>query len=132
MSTRIMETKVTMRMQEATGTITLEFDDVLTVNQDEELYIENDRAIVRRIKYGIYDVQDNCWLGTSEEGTGPKTFDIKTLAKVASMIAAKRLGIPYTRLEVRPVYQGGAWSIKDELPTRMSTAKALRKLEDGL
>lgn len=83
------------------------------------------------MKLGIYDIQDDCWLGVNDKGTGPKTFDDPELAEVAREVACKQLGWPYSRLVIQPFVEAVLVE-KDEVPTKMTTAKALRKLEEGL
>lgn len=85
--------------------------------------------------YGIYDTQDDCWLGENETGTGPKTFDDPKVARLAAEIAAIQLGLPRGekagRIVVRP-YDGSGTVLKDEVPTKDTPLNVLRKLERGV
>lgn len=83
------------------------------------------------MKYGIMDLQDKVWIGENDEGTGPKTFDDPQLAEIARLVAVRRLGWSYSRLKVREMPET-TFKKKDEVPTIMSTERALKKLEEGL
>ncbi len=84
------------------------------------------------MKLGLYDLTDHCWLGMNEDGTGPKTFTDSDLAEVAREVACKRLGWPFQRVVVKPFPAAEVLRKKDEVPTRMTTERAIQKLEDGL
>lgn len=83
------------------------------------------------MRYGLYDLQDHCWVGSNDEETGPKTFEDPQLAEVAREVVCRRLRWPYARVQVRPC-EDTVFTKKDEVPAHMSTARALRKLEAGL
>lgn len=83
------------------------------------------------MKYGIMDLQDKVWIGENAEGNGPKTFDDPKLAEIARLVACRRLGWSYARLKVREMSET-AFTKKDEVPTIMSTKRALKELEEGL
>ena len=90
------------------------------------------------VKYGIYDTQDNCWLG---DENGPKLFDRehelvkrglpqRTAAQIAAQMTAVQLGYPQTRL-VALEFKTQELVLKDSVDTKMTAVEALRKLENG-
>jgi hypothetical protein len=79
------------------------------------------------MKYGVFDTQDNCWLG---DDRGPKLFDVLIVARVSAQVTATQLGWSSTRLEGR-AYDDSGNVLKDEVQTKMTPAQALRKIERG-
>lgn len=79
-----------------------------------------------RIRWGVWDTKDECWVGGED---GPKLFDYPDIARVAAQILGVQMGWPPKRAQSR-MYDGHG-AKKDELPMPMTTAAALRKVEDG-
>lgn len=80
-------------------------------------------------QWGVYDIQDNCWIGND---AGPKVFDDFTVARIAAEVCADQLGYElHGRLEARE-YVSGNVRLRDEIPTKRSPLKALQRIEDGL
>jgi hypothetical protein len=88
--------------------------------------------------YGIYDTQDDCWLG---DDNGPRLYDRviseklngmpqQLAARIAAQMTAVQLGYPQTRLIAR-VYDGSGTKLRDSVDTKMTAVEALRKLENG-
>jgi len=103
-----------------------------TVNNFDDLAAQSD------VSYGIYDTQDNCWIGNE---TGPRVFTREDSAKLNGMpqvLAAKiaaqiwgvQLGYVAGRLRER-VFDEKDLQMKDEVPTKMDGLEALKKLESG-
>lgn len=81
--------------------------------------------------YGIYDSEDNCWLGVNATNDGPKTFEDKMLARCAAEIASIQLGYMPNRLKERLYNTPVSLRFKDEISTKMSPLEALQRKEDG-
>ena len=92
----------------------------------------------QRPGYGMYDTQDNCWLG---DDTGPKVFTIedsakanglphRLLAQIAAQMVEVQLGYTPGRVEVRE-FNTPNLRLRDQVQTRMTPLEALIKLENG-
>ena len=90
------------------------------------------------MSWGVYDTQDECWLGDSN---GPKLFDdvimkgkkaipANELARIAAQLACVQMRWPPTRVVARE-YDGSGTQQKDTVKTAMTPEKALRKAERG-
>ena len=82
------------------------------------------------VLWGVWDTQDQCWLGTNAAGTGPKVFDYLDVARVAAQLVGVQMGWPPKRTEARR-YDGSGTKLKDELAMKMGTREALKKVQDG-
>lgn len=78
------------------------------------------------IKYGLHDGVLDLWLG---DAAGPYIYTDKDLARLAAMIATKRLGNG-ARITALPIVEG-PHRLRDEVTPKMSGAEALRRLEKG-
>jgi hypothetical protein len=77
------------------------------------------------IQYGLYDTEDDVWMG---DDNGPKTFTDFMHARVASeVVDVRRPG----RTKARE-YDPAPKRLRDEVPTKMTTEEALRRMENGL
>lgn len=104
-----------------------------SVNDFEHLENAQDTA------YGIYDTQDNCWLG---DETGPKLFTREhelvklgmprqLAARIAAQMTAVQLGYTPGRLQAVE-FKGQDLVHKDSVDTKMTALAALKILEtDG-
>ena len=90
------------------------------------------------VEYGIYDTQDNCWLG---DETGPRLFTIEDskkangmphqlMARIAAQMTEVQLGYAMGRLRALE-FNKSDLVLKDEVPTKMTALEALVKLENG-
>ena len=90
------------------------------------------------VSYGIYDTQDECWIG---DDAGPRVFTRadsiemngmpqETIAKLAAQMAGVQLGYVPGRLQPREFHEKEL-HLRDEIPTKMSAIEALTKLESG-
>src|SRR5271163_2391180 len=106
--------------------------DGFTVNNFDHLAQQSD------VSYGIYDTQDNCWIG---DDTGPKLFSRESsaeangmpqelMARIAAQMIGVQLGYALGRLQC-VVFKGEELQMKDEVPTKMTAIEALIKLEEG-
>lgn len=78
-------------------------------------------------KFGIFDVEDKCWLG---DDAGPALYEDEVIAKIAAQVQGVRLGYGPTRLEHRP-FHGGPTKFKDSVDAKMDGLTALKKIEEG-
>jgi hypothetical protein len=106
--------------------------DGFTVNDFDHLEKASDAS------YGVYDTQENCWLG---DETGPRLFTRELskeangvpqelLARIAAQLAGVQCGYAVGRLQAR-VFNEDDLVLKDSVPTKMSAVEALTKLENG-
>lgn len=79
------------------------------------------------MKYGVYDTDDHCWIGTDQ---GPATFDDESLAMIAAQVTEVQLRWTLGRLRARP-YDGTGTKVRDELTTALTPEQALKRIEDG-
>jgi hypothetical protein len=79
--------------------------------------------------WGLYDTEDNCWMG---DGHGPKLFkpEDELLAKVAAQLIDTQLRQPPGRTRAKE-YNEIADKLKDEKRFTLSALKALERLENG-
>lgn len=75
-------------------------------------------------RWGVYDRVDRCWLGTNDEGTGPRVWDDEIIARASENIARVRLGYPACRLTVRQYDGSGTKEMPPVEPSR-SFAEAM-------
>jgi hypothetical protein len=73
--------------------------------------------------WGVFDRVDECWLGTNDEGTGPRTYADRALATVAENLLRVRFGYPARRLTVLQ-YDGSGTREKDSVEPMRSNAEA--------
>ena len=78
--------------------------------------------------WGLLDTQDNVWMGDDD---GPKTYTDYMIARVAAQMVDVQLGQHPGRTKAKE-YVGGATRLRDEVKTKMGSAEALQKMEDGL
>lgn len=94
------------------------------------------------MKYGIFDTVDNCWLG---DDRGPRLFAEGdrlpngqtvpsgmqlSLARISAQITSIQMGYSSGRLEARS-YDDSGDTLKDEVPTLMTPAEALKRAMGG-
>ena len=91
------------------------------------------------VKYGIYDTQDNCWLG---DENGPRLYDLELskkmkgmpqqlAARIAAQMTEVQLGYTPGRLRAVEFKNQDSLVLKDSVDTKMTAVAALRKLENG-
>lgn len=82
------------------------------------------------MEYGIYDTQDDCWIGSDE---GPKTYSDLTTARISAQVLEDQmfggLGMKL-RLEAREL-PDQSWGLKDELAVQRDALTSLRRIEGG-
>ena len=79
------------------------------------------------MKYGILDTQDNTWLG--DDG-GPKLFDKFWTARIAAQVWEMQcFGTDQGARFKAQEFEMGQLHKKDEIPIRMSGAKAIQRIE---
>lgn len=76
-------------------------------------------------EWGVYDTVDRVWIG--DDG-GPKIFMDPALATIAAMVVDEQLGQTPGRTRAREYVQGPL-RLRDTVPTRMGTLRALQNLE---
>jgi hypothetical protein len=104
----------------------------------EEGYVVNDMEHLEAQcpAYGLYDTQDDCWLG---DDTGPKLYThelvaklnglpLHTAARIAAQMIEVQLGYAPGRLQPREFNEENL-VLKDEVPTLMTAEEALTRLE---
>ena len=79
----------------------------------------------QRLKYGLYDQRDHCWMGNGAEAL---TYDDYTLAKTAAEAVDRRLGRIVGITQVRPI-PPDVNKLKDHLPTVMTTEQAIDAMD---
>lgn len=79
------------------------------------------------VLYGIYDTQDNCWLG---DEFGPKRFDDFMVARIAAQVYEDQtLGTDLGgRYKAKPI-PTEEFQKKDEIATKRTTLKSLQRIE---
>lgn len=80
------------------------------------------------MKLGLWDSQDNCWLGNED---GPLAYEDLELARLSQEVVRVRLRWAMGRIKVQPL-DPMATKRKDELEYKLSTEEALRRLEEGM
>lgn len=85
---------------------------------------------IQILPWGVLDTVDNCWLGTNEQGDGPRVYDDESLAMVARDLATTMLDYPEGRLEIAR-YLERATVVKDEVTFVHSFAEACDTLGLG-
>lgn len=77
--------------------------------------------------YGLYDTQDDCWIG---DDNGARTIDDHMLARaMAQIVECQMLGTDLGGRIVAREIPEGPWTIKDEIPLKKSTLKAIQTIE---
>lgn len=107
---------------------------------DETGFVVNDpeHLDAQRPSYGMYDTQDDCWLG---DDAGPKVFTIedsaranglphRVMAQIAAQMVEVQLGYTPGRVQVRE-FDVENLRLKDQVQTNMTPLEALIKLESG-
>ena len=107
---------------------------------DEQGFVVNDpeHLDAQRPGYGMYDTQDNCWLG---DETGPKVFTVedsaranglphRLMAQIAAQMVEVQLGYTPGRVQVRE-FNAPNLRLRDQVETQMTPLEALIKLESG-
>jgi hypothetical protein len=80
-------------------------------------------AVMERLAvWSIYDVQDRCWLGTSN---GPLTYQDEMFARAAVTLANMRFGTT-TRFRKVPIWETDLVK-KDEITPPLSAEEAMQK-----
>ena len=79
------------------------------------------------MKYGIYDTQDNCWMG---DDNGPLLYEDELFTRLAAQAMDKVLGWDLGRCRMK-VYDGTGDKHKDNVERVMSTLDAIKEMEDG-
>jgi hypothetical protein len=78
-------------------------------------------------RWGVLDGEDNCWLG---DDSGPRLFPDATMARISAQVLGVQLGFHPLRLKAKE-FTAPSVRLRDELPTRMGTVDALRRIEKG-
>lgn len=78
--------------------------------------------------YGVYDTEDNCWMG---DQTGPLAYEEEEMAKIAARILASRMRWPASRLKAMPM-DPEANVKRDDVVPQISAEEAMRRLEEGV
>jgi hypothetical protein len=78
------------------------------------------------MKFGIFDIKDNCWIGTED---GPLSYDVELHAKAAATILNERRGTLALRARTLPE---PPFLPKDTITPRLSAEEALRRLEQRI
>ena|ERR1700675_2775829 len=107
-------------------------EDGFTVNNFEHLEAQSD------VSYGIYDTQDNCWIGddkgpklfTREDSAKAKGMPQQVMARIAAMMAEMQLGYAPGRFQAAE-FHAQDLRLKDSVDTKMTPLEALIKLENG-
>jgi hypothetical protein len=92
----------------------------------------------QRPSYGMYDTQDDCWIG---DETGPRVFTIedsakcnglphRVMAQIAAQMAEVQLGYTPGRIQARE-FNAENLRLRDSVDTKMTPLEALIKLESG-
>lgn len=90
-------------------------------------------------KWGLYDTDDNCWMGNAG-GTGPLLYDdadlkfAKTGAEIIAKIAAQMMDVALRQEPGRTrarVFNEGPLVVKDEKTMTMTPLEALQRMERG-
>jgi hypothetical protein len=108
-------------------------EDGFTVNNFDHL-----EEAQNSVSYGIYDTQDNCWIGdetgprvfTREDSAKAKGMPHQVLAKIAAMMAEMQLGYKPGRF-VAAEFNAENLRLRDSVETKMTPLEALIKLENG-
>lgn len=77
--------------------------------------------------YGLYDTQDDCWLGDNK---GPLLYEEEDLAKVGAQVLDVRLKQAPGRTRAKPFAEESLVK-KDEKETFVEAEEAIAKLERG-
>jgi hypothetical protein len=106
---------------------------------DEGFVVNNPEHLdAQRPGYGMYDTQDNCWLG---DETGPRVFTIedsakangmphRLMAQIAAQMVEVQLGYTPGRVQVRE-YDVKNLRLRDQVETQCTPLEALIKLESA-
>lgn len=103
------------------------------VNNFEHMEAESD------VTYGIYDTQDNCWIGDDKGPilytrdfamTAGKGMPQELLARMSAQITCVQMGWAPTRLRALE-FTPQELHLKDEIPVKMSGVEAIRRAENG-
>lgn len=80
--------------------------------------------------WGVFDTVDQCWLGTNDDGTGPRTHDDEGVAMCARDMWQARFEYPDGRLDLRRFMPSDAADVrlKDEVEPARSYDDAVRSL----
>lgn len=81
------------------------------------------------LRFSVYDVKARCWMGSNDEGTGPRLYDNEILARLACDVFYTTLGMTGISPFVVKAYDGSGIKKKDEVSLVMSVPDALRKME---
>jgi len=79
------------------------------------------------MKYGLWDSQDNLWMGDS---AGPKTYDELDIAVIAARVCDARLAWRAGRTIARE-YVEAPRRLRDSLDAKMTALAALAGIESG-
>lgn len=90
------------------------------------------------VTYGIYDTQDNCWLG---DESGPRLFTrastewakgmpVNLIAKISAQVTGVQMGYAPGRLQARE-FNDQNLVLRDKVDTKMTALEALKKIENG-
>lgn len=84
------------------------------------------------LPWGVFDTLDQCWLGTNDEGTGPRVFEDERVAMAARIVYTARFDYPAGRLVLRRFMPEDAATVrpKDEVEPALSYAEAMTLLGD--
>lgn len=110
------------------------------VVNDSEHFDEAQRQSA--IEYGIYDTQDDCWLGdengprlfTLEDSKKANGMDTRIMAQIAAQMTEVQLGYSKDGMAGRlraKEFNLREVKLKDEMPTTMTALEALVIVEGG-
>jgi hypothetical protein len=85
----------------------------------------------RKMKYGLWDTKDKCWLGNGEKEKGPNTYDDEKLAKTAAVVATEMLQFEKGRIIALPFNPKDELKFKDEIEGPFTCDEAIERLEGG-
>jgi len=84
------------------------------------------------LAWGVFDSVDQCWLGTNDEGTGPRVHEDERVVMVARDVWQTRFAYPRDRLVLRRFMPEDAASVreKDVIEPALSYSEAMALLGD--
>jgi hypothetical protein len=83
------------------------------------------RLTTRDGKWGVYDEQDELWLGTAE---GPLRYDEQDVARAVAEAAVRMSGWPSTRVRVREIDRIAHRKLREMVITPL---EVLKRVEGG-
>ena len=81
-------------------------------------------------RWGLYDTEDNCWMGDNETYTGPKLFEEYGLARIAAQVMDVQLRQQPGRTKATEFIEQPL-RLRDKVNTKMDSLEALKGIESG-